>query len=145
MVAQPTSRPPTHARLSLARDALPIATLKWRACSLSCLSQILTFRVLHVSEVWTGRLSKPPHSTLPRRSKLSGLERSEGKRCELRVNPGNFISFCRVMNCPSVFCVFCVFCHLTKNSSVLKAFCFQDDGRYCSERCWSPRVCWILR
>ena len=50
-VAQPTSRPPTHARLSLARDALPIATLKWRACSLSCLSQILTFRVLHVSEV----------------------------------------------------------------------------------------------
>ena len=97
--------PPTHARLSLARDALPIATLKWKACSLSCLSQILTFRVLHVSDVWTGRLSKPPQSTLPRHSKPSGLERSEGKSCELRVNPGNFISFCRVMNCPSVFCV----------------------------------------
>ena len=97
--------PPTHARLSLARDALPIANLKWKACSLSCLSQILTFRVLHVSEVWTGRLSKPLQSTLPRRSKPSGLERSEGKSCELRVNPGNFISFCRVMNCPSVFCV----------------------------------------
>lgn len=117
-VAQPTSRPPTHARSSLARDPLIIATLKWGACSLSCLSQILTFRVLYVSVVGTGRLSKPPQSTLPRASKPTGLERSERKRCELRVNPGNFVSFC-VMNCPSVFCVLSLDWKFLSSRSVL--------------------------
>ena len=133
--------PPTHARLSLARDALPIATLKWKACSLSCLSQILTFRVLHVSEVWTGRLSKPrippSHDAPSRATSKEARERVVSSAWTLGIL-SHFAVWWTVHLC-------FVFCHLTKNSSVLKAFCFQDDGRYCSERCWSPRVCWILR
>ena len=140
-VAQPTSRPrPTlacHSRVTLCLSRLSNGELA--RCRASVKFWLSEFSMCRKSERgdWVNPCNPPSHDAPSRAASKEARERVVSSAWTLGIL-SHFAVWWTAHLC-------FVFCHLTKNSSVLKAFCFQDDGRYCSERCWSPRVCWILR